>query len=315
MPSYREHPLTGEWILLAPERRTRPNAFARIAESPRTPRSECPFCPGNEEETPAPLFVSNEAGAWSLRVVPNKYPAVDPLGNDEHESSATGVHEVIIESPDHDLSFENYTAGHRREVFDCYVERFRQHSPDPRVAFLTLFRNEGPLAGQSIDHPHSQLLGLATVPPLMTWQLSRIATRCPLCEIVLHRNELTLHQSESFAIAAPYASRFPYELWVVPRRHEADIAQLSSNDVAELAESVRRAVAAQRKLLGPVSYNWTFRTGPLGLEPSQRARFHWFVEITPRLAFLGGFELGAGMYVNVVDPADAAELLRKEMEP
>ena len=272
--TFRTHPLTGEPILYAPERSSRPGAFGGDDGEER-----CPFCPGHEADTPPPIVVTGDP--WRVRVVPNKYPPLEGA-------------EVIVESPRHDATFDEIE--HAEEVVRTYVERYRAHAD---AAHVSLFKNHGPRAGASIPHVHSQVMPLPFVPPRIAREAHAFANACPLCDGI---DATTIDETSRFAWIAPAGSAMPYQQWLVPKRHIAEMSTLDDADVVELAALLQRSSAAMLTLGD--SYNWMF------MNFARRDNAHCYIELFPRLANFGGFELGSGTNVEIVDPAIAAEELR-----
>lgn len=271
----RTHPITGAPILFAPERAERPRAFGGAAVE------RCPFCPGHEADTPPEL--ARWGDPWSIRVFPNKYPA------------SAGA-EVIVESPRHEALFEEIEHG--PALVRTYIERYRAHA---RAASVSLFRNEGPLAGASIPHVHSQVVPLPFVPPRIEVESRAFAraAHCPLCRLTT----FVIGESESWRWLAPEGSAMPYQQWLVPTRHAAAFVELTELEQEDLAGWLRRAARSTRRLGG--SFNWMFMDFPA------QETAHCYVEIIPRLTAIAGLELGTGTFVEIIDPADAARRLRE----
>jgi UDPglucose--hexose-1-phosphate uridylyltransferase len=267
------HPITGDPILTAHARAGRPNALGAVTES------LCPFCPGHESETPP--TIEQHGDPWRARVFANKYPA------------APG-HEVIVESPEHDATFDSLRDA--AAVMQLSLQRYHTHRDAPHVA---LFKNHGPDAGASIPHLHSQLLPVPVVPPRIAREADAFerATDCPLCE--RPRPEQLIRETESFVWKTPSAAAFTHQSWIVPKEHAHEPAFNAAGELAELLQSASRAMLA----IAP-SYNWSFITF------RDRPRAHWYIDLFPRLTTLAGFELGTGMYIEIVDPAETARRFR-----
>lgn len=264
----RHNPITGEPVLLAPERLQRPGARGMEDDG------ICPFCPGNERETPPEIW--RDGDPWSIRVFPNKYPAGER-------------HEVVVETADHDARFED--VAHPERVVDVWLDRYRALSP------AILFKNDGRAAGASLGHAHSQILGTSFVPPRLAEEAIAFAraSRCPLCAI---DDEPLVRESEHYRVIAPRGSAFAYEHWIVPRAHEHD-----AGEPRELASLLQSAARASRSVAP--GFNWIFMTFP------QEPRAHWYVAVIPRLGGLAGYEVGTGGAINIVDPDEAAATLRQ----
>jgi UDPglucose--hexose-1-phosphate uridylyltransferase len=281
----RQHLLTGEPILFAPERAARPHAFAGN-DHDESDAERCPFCAGHEADTPPPLATLGDP--WRVRVVPNKYPPVHGA-------------EVIVESAAHEHSFDQI--GHAAEVVGMYVDRYRAHAA---AAYTAVFKNHGPSAGASIPHVHSQVMPLAFTPPRIEREAEAFARAgdCPLCRVIeTHRRDgLMIRETESFAWLAPSASWMAFQQWLVPKEHAPEITALDAPRMAELALLLR---AASTKMLAiGRSYNWMFVNFP------RRPAAHWYVDLFPRLTTMAGFELATGTFVEIIDPTAAVRRLR-----
>jgi UDPglucose--hexose-1-phosphate uridylyltransferase len=266
----RRNPITDDPILFAPHRAERPNVFHEA--------TVCPFCAGNEAHTPPELAHYGEP--WKIRVFPNKYPATD-------------VHEVIVESPHHDATFESLTPDEAADAVRMYAARYRAHGG----ASVSLFKNHGAAAGASIPHMHSQLIATSFVPPRVARELEAFtrAYRCPLCVPIGE----VIDENEHFTWVAPHASSLAYEQWIVPRVHANE---LSSEHANALAPFLQRASASL--LDAGDAFNWifmNFRNAPSA---------HWYVQLFSRQAVLAGFEIGSGSAIEVIDPVAVAERFR-----
>jgi UDPglucose--hexose-1-phosphate uridylyltransferase len=273
--TFLPHPITGDPILFAPERASRPGAFGGAGTE------RCPFCPGNESDTPPTIAAAGDP--WRVRVFRNKYPSVEDA-------------EVIVESPHHDATFDRI--AHAQEAVRMYVDRYRaQH---PLAAHVALFKNEGPGAGTSIPHMHSQVIPLPFVPPRVSREGEAFrAEHCPLCRPL---DAYVIRETSSFTWLTPASSWMPYQQWIVPKRH---IAQMSAFEEAEIAELAALLQAASKAMLTlGNSYNWAF------MNFARHRSAHCYVELFPRMTALGGFELGTGTFVEIVDPALAAQRLQ-----
>lgn len=273
---FRAHPVTGDPIVYAPARSERPGAFGEEQESAR-----CPFCRGHESDTPPTIVAIGDP--WRARVFSNKYPAVDGA-------------EVIVESPQHDPTFDRIE--HANEIVRLYIDRYRAHSDAAHVA---LFKNHGPAAGASIPHIHSQVMPLPFVPPRIEreGQAFERAACCPLCAPI---EGAVLRETNAFTWLAPAGSAMPYQQWIVPKRHVAEMTAFDDAEIAELATLLQSASNAMLRIAD--SYNWLF------MNFARRDAAHGYVELFPRLTTLGGFELATGTFVEIVDPAVAARRLK-----
>ncbi|MCA9177678.1 MAG: DUF4921 family protein [Planctomycetales bacterium] len=305
----RRDPLTGDRVLVASDRELRPFQFSAAPALEDDPPS-CPFCPANEAETPEPrVDYGVREGNWSCRVVPNRYPAVE---------GELGRHGVIIESSRHVLSWTGLTPHEQQSTLVAYRDQLRRAAADG-FAYTQLFKNSGAEAGASLAHSHSQLLATGDVPTRVQAELAGAATylrshgRCFFCECLGETAERVVARTDRLTAFCPYASRFAYEVWVAPNRHESRFELADDRLLAELADLLHRIVGAWEEMIADVSYNWLLHTAPAVGSPSVDESYHWHFELIPRVAKLAGFELATDQYINTVDPAEAAERLAERL--
>jgi len=300
VPELRFDQLRGEWVVIAAERAARPHQF-RAVPGPSADAEVCPFCPGNEHETPPAIMTLPGAdGGWSLRVVPNKFPAL------VRGSGAAGAHEVVIETERHAWSAADYSEAKMTTVLRVFRDRAR-HLLEEGFQHVLVFRNDGPMSGASLPHPHTQIAALPEAPAEARRLESsfRKHGECIVCTMVAEereRGERVIRDDGGWIVMAPYASRFPYQMRVLKADHSPSFEQSSDEDLQALASRVREALARLRDVAGDVSLNWLLHTGP--------AIPHWVFDLLPRRAHVGGFELGTGMFINSVPPESAASRLR-----
>ncbi len=304
MSRLRHDPLTGEPILFAPERRERPNAFE--GSVPQDVHGICPFCPGNEHETPPEVARTGTAARWDIRVVPNRYPAVGQHG-------LHGIHEVVIESPRHDARFASMSSAQRVRVLRTYRERFAAHRRDRSIRHLVIFRNDGARSGQSLTHPHAQIIGLPFIPDRVRREASLMRSRrrknlpCLVCQ-ELADEERRIGANEAFVALAPKASRSPYAVRIVPTRHAPDFGQADDREIERLDAILGLVLGAIDQVLGTPPWNMVVQSAPM--RTASADAFHWWVDVLPRLTTDGGFELATGISINIVTPESAAAELR-----
>ena len=314
-PEYRQDSITGNWVVIATSRSDRPIEF----ESPsiRRPSRQCPFCPGNEESTPdasLELFDPND-GSWQVRVVANLYPAFDAtFHSDQIQSNglpAFGSHEVIIESSRHVSRLTELTDAEVAVVFEAYQQRLRSLADDDRIAYGLLFKNCGLAAGISLEHVHSQLVALPIVPPVVDCELRGArarfteTNRCAFCDIITQSEDRIVDSDDRFVALCPFASRFPYETWILPRRHSAHY--YTEDHVADLGRFVCLTLRRLEHRIPGAAYNMILHSSPF--DSDRYDYYHWHIEIIPRLATVAGLEWGSGIHVNVVPPETAASQL------
>ena len=309
MPELRRDELSGRWVLLAPGRAARPHAFSVRPSDARDAPGDCPFCPGNERETPPEVFRTGEGTpdtpGWQVRVVPNLYPFV---GGEDPGPGATGAHEVVIISPGHDRTLARMAEDEAVMTLTVMRDRVRHHLADGR-AYVQAAVNHGPAAGASIDHPHAQVIALDFVPPAVEGTLERVnaAGDDLVAAAAAGAAGRGLAVVEGPAPAwCPEAASAPYEMRVAHRSTRARFDEATDAEIAVVARATREALRRLDGVLGHAAYNLVVHTAP----PGPPGFFHWYVEVRPRVAVVAGFELGTGVYVNVVAPEDAAAALR-----
>jgi UDPglucose--hexose-1-phosphate uridylyltransferase len=329
MPELRQNRFTKEWVIIATDRARRPEEL-QVKRPPRQIPGfvpTCPFCPGNEQMTPPEINRTPSRGLglpWLTRTVPNKFPAlardVVPHWSAEggHRNiNGFGVHDVIIETPDHSLTMARMSEAHMATILRGYLSRYLELSQDQRVAHITIFKNHGVDAGTSLEHPHSQIIA---APVISTQVRSRMqeairqfddSGECIFCLAL--REELQcgsriILASEHFVALEPYASPTPFCTHIYPRRHMASFDFIDEAEIADLAIILRVVLAKIYFGLNDPDFNYTIRTAPH--ECATVSYYHWYLSIIPRLTHVAGFELGSGMFINTVLPEAAAEFLR-----
>lgn len=302
MSEIRLNPITGASVILSTERGDRPGAWTDGAERGGDPF--CPFCPGNEASTP-PEIERTGGDRWNTRVIPNKYPAIQA-------SNGIPAHEVVIDIPDHDLAFEDLGQERLESAISVWQRRAGVQAALPARRFVCVFRNEGRGSGQSIAHPHSQIVALDHVPERIRRELEGFSSRpCPLCALIENEcrsGKRMIDHSGSLVLIAPPASKAPFETWITSARHQAGWTEANPGQMAELLLS---AVQRLRSVHPGAPFNLGLVTRPLRTEGAER--FHWYAEVTPRLTNLAGFEMLTGEWINIESPERAAERLREAL--
>ena len=329
MPELRKDPIIGRWVIIATERGKRPHDFA--VEEDVVKGGFCPFCPGNEHTTPPEIFALREAGTepnspgWRLRVVNNKFPALVLQGEPDRagegmfdKMNGIGTHEVIIEHPDHNLTLASIPVEGFMDVLTAYQERIGTLAQDPRFRYVLIFKNQGRAAGASLEHSHSQLIGLPIVPELVMEELNgskfyyNWKERCVFCDMI--RQELQQHkrivlENDEFVALCPFAPRSPFEVWILPKTHLSSFVDLKEESYRLLAEIFSETLKRLEKSLGKAPYNFILHTAPIR-EP-EIPYYHWHFEIMPKLTLMAGFEWGSGFFINPTPPEDAAQYLKE----
>jgi UDPglucose--hexose-1-phosphate uridylyltransferase len=321
MSQMRLNPLNGRWVTIVAERAKRPSDFALRNDLTHNELGRpCPFCPGNEEETPPALETIEADGTWSMRVIPNLFPAFDGdegfavrnLGPVFVQAEASGIHEVFVYTPDHDSGLHELDDEHASELMFALKRRFTDHSDVAQVRYTQAIVNHGREAGASIAHPHGQILGLPFVPGEVLDEeraFTRFAGGCLLCttiEAELAAAERVVIQTDDVVVLAPFWSGSPFELLVIPRQHEPHLQDATDVSLASMGVALRGAIRQLNATLGDVAYNLGFHTAP----HQHTGQYHWHAHVWPNLVTQAGFERGTGVMINVVPPEQAADLLR-----
>jgi UDPglucose--hexose-1-phosphate uridylyltransferase len=329
MPELRQNFFTKEWVIIATERAKRPEDLATHRVVPPVPEflESCPFCPGNEDKTPAEVMrvTANPGDAWAVRVIPNKFAAlsseVQPTRSLQHlrrRIEGFGFHEVIIDSPSHSHYMGLLPDSHVAMILRAYKERYNALSVDHRVNHVTIFKNHGADAGASLQHPHSQLIATPVIPSQVRHRLHEALRHyddvgeCMFCHMVEREVEdqtRIVLKSEHFVAMEVFAAATPFATHIFPLRHMASFGDITDVEISDLARILRTLLAKIYVGLENPDLNFTIRSGPT--EYTGARHFHWYVSVIPRLTRVAGFELGSGMFINTVLPEAAAEFLRK----
>jgi UDPglucose--hexose-1-phosphate uridylyltransferase len=333
MPQFRQDPTTKEWVIIAAERAKRPHDFIKsktlVEKLPY--REDCPFCQGNEHLTPHESLAYRRGGppdskGWWVRVIPNKFPALVPEGSLQREETGffrmmdgVGIHEVVIESPMHDQLLPMMEDRLVEEVLLAYRERYLVLREDPRIKLIIIFKNHGEAAGTSLDHTHSQLVGTAVVPSNIRKKLEEAARyyddhgRCVFCDTIqeeLKFGKRVVMDTERFLVVQSFASRAPFETWIIPKEHQASFGLISMDDSKRFAKVLKTILFKLYSKLNDPDYNYVIHTAPV--KDEQEDYYHWHLQIIPRLTTPAGFEMGSGIYINVSLPEETAQFLREE---
>ena len=336
-----------ESVLVATARGMRPKkAEERVERDTRAVVETCPFCRGNEDRTPPSIRSYPENADWDIRIVPNLYPV---LGDDRSQTNIAfglqqvidgyGRHEVVIDNPNHGIALHEMDERHLANLFSVYQQRMAElYESDPRLKYVLIFKNFGAAAGASIPHTHSQIIATPVVPENVqnevhhSREYQRKYGQCVFCSLIdealtyeatiydresgqirrkVNVGQYVVERGERFIAIKPFASRFEWEIHILPLRHEADFLKASSEDLEDFARVLRRTMARLDKVVGGVQYNFFLHSAPHGSEFGDcQPSYHWHLEICPRTSIPTGFELGSGLFVSTVSPEQAAEALR-----
>jgi UDPglucose--hexose-1-phosphate uridylyltransferase len=330
MPELRKDPIVGRWVIVATERAARPSDFAAKHELPPD-TGNCPFDEGREAMTPSEVFAVRPDGSrpdspgWVTRVVPNRFPALKVEGDLRRQGegiydrmTGIGAHEVIVETPNHNLDLSDLDEPGFQNVVRAWTARVKDLTRDPRLKYALVFKNHGRTAGASLRHSHSQLIATPIVPQQVRDEIAGarrywdFRERCIFCDLLSQERtdgRRVIAENDHFVSFAPYASRFAFETCIIARRHFGSLADMSDAESAGLAGSLRDVLRRVKKLLGNPDYNFMVHNAPLGGAPLDYYHFH--IECMPRETAVAGFEWGSGFFINPVPPEDAARYLRE----
>jgi UDPglucose--hexose-1-phosphate uridylyltransferase len=329
MPELRRDPVTGRWVIVAADRQKRPSDF-RLDRPAILGRDQCPFCPGREDLTPPEILSYRQNGGtpnspgWDLRVVPNKFPALQVEGTLERVGDGmfdrmrgVGAHEVIIETPDHGRTLAAMSEPEIERVLWAYRERMVDLKRDVRMQYILVFKNHGAAAGATLEHSHSQLIALPIVPDFVREEIDGARRhyaskeRCVFCDIIRQDaadGQRIVFENADIVALAPYAPRLPFETWLLPRRHGARFEDAPRHESENLARALKSVLQRMDRALESPPYNLVVHTAPVFEDAGQI--YHWHVEILPKLTPVAGFEWGTGFYINPTAPEEAASVLR-----
>lgn len=337
MPQLRKDPVTGRWVIIAAERAKRPEDF--LTKQEQMVDDGCPFCQGRESKTPLEIFAIRDEGTksnqpgWSVRVVPSIAPILRIEGKlNRHGKglydlmTGVGAHEIIIETPQHIAHLSELPPEQIKRVIDAYIHRITDLEKDTRFKYVLIFKNYGDIAGSSMyRHSRSQLMATPVNPKLVKEELAGAKRyfdykeRCVFCDILkqeLDVQDRIILEMDSFVAIAPFASRFPFEIWILPKEHSCDFPRLADASRIDLARILKVTLAKLKMALGDPPYNYIIHTAPFrvgrkaGYWRTIEEDYHWHIEIIPRLTRVAGFEWGTGVYINPTPPEEAAKYLK-----
>jgi len=329
MPELRKSPIMERWVIISTERGKRPLDFKTVKKPPRG--GFCPFCTGNEDKTPPevlayrdPLSAPDSPG-WKVRVVPNKFPALQIEGDLDKRGDGiydmmrgVGAHEVLIESPDHERNLHYLPREHIESIFWALRDRCRDLKKDSRFRYVLIFKNWGEEAGASLEHSHMQIIATPIIPKRAIEELEgskfhyKLKERCIFCDILkqeVKEQKRIIYQNDHFIALAPYASRFPFETWIMPLEHVSAFEKTPTEWFPSLADIIKTVLTKLDIVLEEPPFNFIIHTAPS--KTPDLDYYHWHIEIMPKLTKVAGFEWGSGFYINPTPPEAAAEALRE----
>ncbi len=328
----RQDLVSGDWILIAPGRGKRPHALLadksnrtnRIYKTYRSKRN-CPFENPEKSGQGEPSLVYSRNGDWEIQVIKNKYPALRHGAVCAAEFkvgpylAVPGIGEQdILVTRDHNRNFAHLSPKNAELVFDAFQKRYLAFSEDSCLQYVLIFHNWGPAAGASIYHPHYQIMALPIIPPDIAHSLAgslrffrkhRTCVHCTMIKWEKEHKKRIVYENKEAIVVAPFASRSPYELRVYPKRHLPFFRETAESVLRDTMVALQKTLLTVEKKLGDPDYNFFIHTSPLK-DKRQYRHYHWHIEVLPKISVPAGFELGTGIEINVVDPDEAARLLR-----
>ncbi len=330
MSEIRKDPISHTWVIISTERAKRPSDYIKNAakEEDNQIAESCPLC---QEAAVPPLPSDPWAGLqeeknsqWLTRVLPNKFPALKPavaLSQKEensfyHSLSGTGGHEIILDSLNHRENLSSMKLSQIEAMLLTYQTRFFRWKLDHRISYVLIFKNYKRAAGASLSHPHSQVIASPIIPPRIFEELReareyyKLQRECIFCRMIkdeLKLKKRLIYQNSSILIFSPYASRFPFETYIIPKKHFASLEETDRETIKNLAKAFKFLFVQLSKLLNDPPFNYMLHVSPL--KTPGLLYYHWHFEVIPRLAMPAGYEFGSGIFINPTPPEEAARLL------
>ncbi len=333
MSELRQDVTTKEWVILAPERGKRPQQKPKSKAGSTTDLpswdSTCPFCPGNEAETPDEVYripSPDDPTTWAVRVVPNRFAALTPTGDTTRTEEGPffrkmggyGIHEVIIDSPSHNTPLALMDYEHIEKILITYQQRYNTIKENPNIRHIIIFKNCGWAAGTSLVHPHSQLVATPIMAPYyhrkfdVAHDYYADLGRCLYCDQIawdLKAGSRVVADTDGFFIVHPYASHAPYETWIYPKEHCASFGLFPTSQLDELARVVKDVLFCLYNGLDNPAYNLVIDSTTTVDENDPY--YHWHIRILPRLSTIAGFEIGSGISISTALPEETAGQMRQ----
>lgn len=335
MPELRKDFIIDNWVIISTERSKRPLDFKAKAKEKR--KDNCVFCEGNENTTPPEKFAFREEGTlenspgWKVRVVANKYPALKMEGKAARgkiglfeKMNGIGVHEVIIETPHHYEDLDNLSIDNIILILKTYRQRYLNIFEDKRIKYILIFKNYGIDGGASLEHSHSQLIATTIIPKRIEEELKgsskyfSLKKNCIFCDYIhqeVQFKDRVIEETEKYVVISPFAARFPFETWILPKYHNAYYEEINDDKIFGLAKIMKEILFRIKNRLNNPPYNFIIHTAPSKKSsikewPALDKKYHWHIEIIPRLTKIAGFEWGTGFYINPTSPEEATKILR-----
>ncbi len=328
----RQDIVSGDWIVIAPKRAKKPKQFIGKEKRIRAPIKNCPFENPQESGHGEPILIykrqeirDKRQAEWLVQIVPNKYPAFSQKNicprviHQGPYSTIEGVgHHDLVITRDHHKNFPHLSESDANLIFKSFQDRYRMLIGDSCSAYVSIFHNWGPKAGASIYHPHYQMISIPVIPPDVGHSLAGSSRyfkkfkKCVHCTMIKweKKNKRRIIYENKGAIAfTPFVSREPFELRVFPKKHLPYFEDTSVQDLKWVVEALQKALMKMEKNLKDPDYNFFIHTAPI-LNKKKYSNYHWHIEIQPKISISAGFELGTGIEITVVDPDEAAKILK-----
>ena len=330
MPELRRDPIVGRWVIVDTDHPNRPQDYEY--EPHRLQGGVCPFCYGNEAMTPPEIEAIREPNTqrntpgWQVRVVANKFPALQIEGELEKRglgiydmSKGVGAHEVLIETPYHNKDIPDLLNSEIENFLSMYCRRALDLIKDKRFKYIMVFKNFGAAAGASLEHPHTQMVALPMVPKNAHEEIKgahryfEYRERCIFCDMIRQETQEQVRlvlENQHFLSFCPFVSRFPFEIWIVPKKHNGYFCHMPDEEIPALASILKDTIAKMKVLFPNLSYNFLVHSSPINGDGDPEG-YHWHIEFMPKLTRVAGFEWGTGFYIVSTPPELAAEYLKK----
>ena len=329
MHELRKDPLIGRWVAVLRES-SLPSEYVITAEN--TAETVCPLCPGREGETPPEITAVREDGKWLVRVIPNFRPIFQIEGDLGRRGvgmydkmNSIGANEIVIETPDHNKPPEDMGVEQILRVMTIYRDRLSDLEKDARLRYVFIYKNHGKEAGAIFSHPHSQVVATPIIPKRIKEELDgakqyySYKERCIFCDMMreeMRMGDRVIYETRDFIAFCPFAPKFPFEFWILPKRHSCAYQEISGSEAEDLSIMMMTMIKKLRRVLTNPPYNFVIHTAPNRIPRKNHWHtlgedFHWHIEVMPRLRRMSGFEWGSGFYVLTTSPEEGAKYLRE----
>ncbi|PIU99177.1 hypothetical protein COS59_01135 [Candidatus Wolfebacteria bacterium CG03_land_8_20_14_0_80_36_15] len=323
----RQDLVSGDWVMIAPGRLPKgpKSLIKKMEKRKRSPKKGCVFCDPKREPGKL-LFSYPNKTDWQIKIIENKYPAV--RHNKKHARffkkgpyqlvEGIGHHEVLI-TKDHDKNFAHLNKEEAVRVFEMFLDRYLTlANNDPCCAYVSIFHNWGEKAGASIYHPHYQMIAIPVVPPDVSHSLNgserffKKHKKCVHCEMIKYEKKekkRIIYENKEAIAFVPFIAREPFELRIFPKKHFPYFEDTPNEILIDVVDALQTGLLRIEKQLKDPDYNFFFHTAPIK-NKNKYHFYHWHIEVQPKISISAGFELGTGIEITVVDPNEAAKILR-----